>query len=183
MTLKSRYSKLKTVLKQERRQNMGKKAQCKSGWFTYHPIPQKIKAVFTGHICPWCKSKAHAQFVMADKSLLDPRIRKTGFCANKDCLNSAYYSSAHQDPPFTKKELRSRKRKIVGVWQMIETEEDPNLLQARVTSLAKKRLEKLGSTDTLLACPACNEWKMKLEYFDQGGFKTTCQKCTFTVQN
>lgn len=154
-----------------------------TGWFTFHPVPQKRKPFFTGHICPWCQSKAQAGFVVGDKSILDPRIKKIGACVNKDCLNSNYYVAAHPDPPYTKKELRSQKRKMVAGYRMVETEEDPLLLQMRLMNLGKKRLEKLDSNDMLLACPACNEWKMKLEIFDQGGFRAACQKCNFTVQN
>lgn len=162
---------------------MGKKPKKETGWFTLHPIPQKKTPIFTGHICPWCQSKAQAKFVIATKSLLDPRFRKVGVCVNKDCLNSTYYVNAHPDPPYTKKELRSRKRKMFAGHKMIEMKEDPNLLHIRLTNLNKKRLEKLDSNDTLLVCPACNEWKMKLEVFDQGSFKAVCQKCNFTVQN
>src|SRR3989344_3978192 len=129
---------------------MSKESKKETGWFTYHPVPQKIKSAFTGHVCPWCHSKAEGKFVISEKSLLDPSFRKVGTCVNKDCLNSAYYIDAHPDPLYTKKELRSRKRKFISGCKMVEMEVDPNLLQTRLTNLVKKRLEKLGHDDIFL---------------------------------
>lgn len=152
--------------------------QSESSWNVSHPLPREGKPL-TGKTCPWCKKPAVATFILAKNSLLDKRLTKIGSCSNKNCVNSNLYPDAHPNPPYTKKELCSRKRKRVAGRLMMNMNQEVNLLQVRVAFLVNERLKKLGHRDTLLACGNCNEWKMTFKHGEGGGISVECKKCKF----
>src|SRR3989344_3692510 len=161
-------------------QFLNKRGGAKMGFTSYKPHFKKQKPVYTGHICPWCQSKSKALFLIPKGSYLDPRIGKMGACSNKDCLNSPSYHDAHPDPPFSKKELRSCKKEVVGGMTFYTMKLDPYLLQKRIKNLKEDRLIKLGHDDYLLACPVCKKWKMEiLDDSAPGSFYAKCTKCNF----
>ena len=134
------------------------------------------------HICPHCGQRAKRKFLLAENSELDPELENIGICLNKECLNGNYGIGNNQDPPLTEAELKSKRIEKRGAQEFEVMTLDMELEETRRFNLRRKRLEKIGTEFSRLACPICKQWQLKvLDDSAPGCFYAKCQnqQCSY----